>query len=95
MGSLSAAPGTVRGTIVAMGGPSWASPQSVPGTVVASRGGRTVAKQDVADGTEFRFSLAPGRYQFTVTGTSELCPRVDVDVAASSAHTVPLTCQRK
>jgi hypothetical protein len=78
-----------------VGGPSWASPQSVPGTVVASRHGRTVAKQDVAEGTEFRFSLAPGRYQFTVTGTGAPCPRVDVDVAASSTHTVTLTCQRK
>jgi hypothetical protein len=90
-----ATPGAVRGTIMAVGGPPNATPQREPGTVVARRGGHIVAKQDVAEGAEFRFSLAPGRYQLTVVGTGAACQKVDVDVAASSTRTVTLTCQRK
>jgi hypothetical protein len=87
--------GIVHGTIVLTGGPSGASTAPAAGTVVLTRDGDEVTRQRVAVGQEFSFALVPGRYRLTATGVDGACEPVRVTVAASTDHTVTVTCEHK
>ncbi len=87
--------GAVHGTITMVGGPPEASPFVAAGTVVASRGGHEVTRQDVPQGQEFRFNLAPGTYQLSVRGATAPCLDVTVTLAAGDDRSVTLICSRK
>ncbi|GIH15839.1 hypothetical protein [Rugosimonospora africana] len=87
--------GSVHGMIVLTGGMSQASPAGAPGTVVVSRGGDEVARQTVADGQEFRFTLSAGTYTLSAEGVDGACVDAHVTVTASADSAVSVTCQRK
>lgn len=87
--------GSVHGTIVQSGGPRQAPPDAVAGTVVVSRDGDEVARQSVAAGQKFRFTLSAGTYTLSVAGVDGACADTDVTVTASVDSAVSLICQRK
>ena len=94
-GGGSQATGTVHGTITMTGGPRGASPAGAAGTVVAKKGGKQVARQDVAEGQQFSFQLSAGKYQLSVSGASLPCADTAVTVAAGADQNVVLVCSRK
>lgn len=89
--------GMIHGSIVMTGGPRGASPVAGAGTVLVTRDGDEVARQKVADGGEFSFGLAPGKYRLAVSGVDGACdqPAVTVTVIANADRAVLVTCQRK
>ncbi|WP_030435774.1 hypothetical protein [Actinoplanes subtropicus] len=95
-GSASAPNGAVHGAIVQVGGPAGAEPGHPAGTVVVTRGGFPVARQQVAEGGEFRFTLSAGTYRLTVQDVDGGCTPAAVNVPdGASDQAIELTCQRK
>jgi hypothetical protein len=78
-----------------VGGPAPGKDHFLPGVVVVTSGGRTVARQTVAEGAEFRFSLPPGTYRLSVGDDGKTCQHLDVTVAGGSDQTVDLVCRLK
>jgi hypothetical protein len=87
--------GMIHGGIVMTGGPRGASPVAGAGTVLVTHDGDEVARQKVADGGEFSFGLAPGKYRVTVAGVDGACDKPSVTVVANADRAVSVTCQRK
>ena len=88
-------PGIVHGTIIGVGGPPGSPDHSIPGTVVVTASGRQVDSQEVAEGSEFRFSLKPGGYRLKVTGIGAGCEEALVTIESLSDRKRDLICRLK
>jgi len=93
--------GTVRGTLVATGGPAGTSDRPLSGAVYfVDAGGRSTAAAAGADGT-FRVTLATGRYRVegrspsVGSGEGFPCTAGPVTVRPRATTTVAVVCPRK